>query len=130
MPLLEDILIRLLTTAYFDESPDTIYHIIDRSMFERRLNAHFTGDAGQQNDCPAWYALRNIIYAYGCRIEISKTSHRQKIAESQTKAWAYFENALSVHTELIYTRTDMSAVQALTAMVRSSIVRWILCLLV
>jgi hypothetical protein len=38
-------------------------------------------------------------------------------SEAQGQAWQYFENALSVHTELLYTPTGLSAVQALALMV-------------
>lgn len=38
-------------------------------------------------------------------------------SEAQAQAWLYFENALSVHTDLLYTPTGLSAVQALALMV-------------
>jgi hypothetical protein len=102
--------------AYFDESPDTVYGIVDRASFEARLHEHFLDGAKLEAD-PAWYALRNAIYAYGCRIELSKNGHHRSFAESRGQAWQYFTNALSVHTDLIYTRTDLSAIQALLIMV-------------
>jgi len=45
--------------------------------------------------------------------------------EAQAELWKYFENYLSVHTELIYTPTGLTAVQALALMVKSSL---LLCL--
>lgn len=64
---------------------------------------------------PAWYALRNAIYASGCRLQLAK---RRTFREVYRTAWGYFENALSVHTELLYFRSSLLAVQALTVMVR------------
>lgn len=66
------------------------------------------------DDEPAWYALRNIIYATGSRIHLSKTSTFR--AASQV-SWEWFENALSVHTEILYFKTSLLGVQALTLMV-------------
>lgn len=37
-------------------------------------------------------------------------------SEAQAQAWQYFENALSVHTELMLTPTGLPAVQALASM--------------
>lgn len=65
---------------------------------------------------PAWYALRNAIYAAGCRLELSK---RGNFREAYQTAWNFFENALAVHTELLYFHTSLLAVQALTVMVYS-----------
>jgi hypothetical protein len=59
-----------------------------------------------------------FVYASGCRIALSKQSPLIPFAEAQERAWQFFENALSVHTELLYCATSLVAVQALTAMVR------------
>lgn len=40
--------------------------------------------------------------------------------DAQVQSWGFFENSLSVHTELLYTPTGMMAVQALALMVRIS----------
>jgi hypothetical protein len=89
---------------------------VGRASFEARLRENFRDGAKLEAD-PAWYALRNIIYAYGCRIVSSKDSHQRTFAESRAQAWRYFNNALSVHTDLIYKQTDLSAIQALLVMV-------------
>lgn len=37
--------------------------------------------------------------------------------EACQKAWTFFNNALSVHTELVYIQTSLVAIQAITVMV-------------
>lgn len=74
--------------------------------------SHFLDEKGE--DEPAWYALRNAIYASGCRIEMAK---RASFREAREAAWLWFENALSVHSELLYWQPTVIGVQALTVMV-------------
>ena len=57
------------------------------------------------------------MYASGCRVILAKQTS-MTFSEAQAQAWQYFENALSVHTELLYTPTGLPAVQALAIMVR------------
>jgi hypothetical protein len=103
--------------AYFDYSFETIFSVVDRPTFEAHLTAHFQA-GGTLDDDPAWYALRNMVYALGCRIVLSRGKHRQSFAEAQACVLRYFENALSVQVDLMYTQTDISAVQSLLVMVR------------
>jgi hypothetical protein len=84
-------------------------------MFEARLQAHFQQE--ELDTDTAWYALRHTVFASGCKIVHTKEDRPNAFVEAQEKAWAYFENALSVHTDLLYMRTGLSAVQALLAMV-------------
>ena len=100
-------------TAYFDESYDAIFGIISRPWFEARLQQHLNGDLP---DDPAWYALRNVVYASGCRI-LSSQDPSSAFVETQKRAWQYMENAIAVHTELLITSTGLAAVQALALMV-------------
>lgn len=101
--------------AYFNEANDAGLGIIHRPWFEARLKSYFEGPQSHgDDDDPGWYALRNTIYASGCRIELSKT---QSLKESNEAAWGWFENALSAHTEILYFRTSMVGIQALTTMV-------------
>lgn len=92
-----------------------MFDIVDRDAFERRLNEQV--DIASPRDDPAWYALRNVVYAFGCRASIFQETVPETWTEAQTKAWGYFENALSVHTELVYFRSNLASVQALLAMV-------------
>ncbi|KAF2811865.1 uncharacterized protein BDZ99DRAFT_560399 [Mytilinidion resinicola] len=102
------------TQAYFEESLDKVFGVVHRPMFEARLQAHFQQENIEEDS--AWYALRNTVYASGCKIVHTKEDRPNAFVEAQEKAWSYFENALSVHTDLIYMRTGLSAVQALLAM--------------
>jgi hypothetical protein len=106
-----------LFPAYFEESFEAAYGFVDRSEFFTYLSAHFRNDENIKND-PAWHALRNTVYASGCRLVLSKneTSHYSEI---QKEAWGYFQNAMSAHTELLFTFTSMMAVRALIAMVNA-----------
>lgn len=63
----------------------------------------------------AWYALRNTVYAAGCRQLLLKDCSTP-YAEAQAEASRYFSNALSVHSDLIYGPSGLVAVRALTAM--------------
>ena len=83
-----------------------------RSWFESRLRAHLNGV--NTDDEPVWYALRNIVYATGSRLHLSKTATFREACQA---SWGWFENALSVHTEILYFRTSILGVQALTLMV-------------
>lgn len=58
--------------------------------------------------------MRNVVYAYGCRILMSKTATFSEAIQSAT---GWFENALSVHTDLIYRQASLLAVQVLVVMV-------------
>lgn len=89
--------------------------IVHRQTFEERLRLHFGGELS--DDDPGWYALRNAVYASGCRAEYSKACHSMAFEEAQDRGWRFLKNALSVQTELLYGQTDISAVQALVAMV-------------
>lgn len=84
------------------------------SWFEAQLRAQWDGKISNENY--SWYALRNTVYAFGCRLELAKSA---SFREAYTKSWQYFENAMTVHTDLIYYKTDLMAVQALIAMVTS-----------
>jgi hypothetical protein len=90
---------------------------VHRLAFETRLKAQFA-NLSEFDDDPSWFALRNIVYASGCRIVMSKDPTKT-FNEAQAESWKFFENALSAHTELVYTPTSLTAVQALALMVGS-----------
>ena len=100
--------------AYFEQTFESAFDIIDRASFESRLKMRLEGVVS--DDDAAWYALRNVVYAFGCRASTFKESVPETWPEAQSKAWRFFENALGVHTELVYFRSDVSAVQALLVM--------------
>lgn len=101
---------------YFEETPESSFDLVHRSVFESHLHSHFErGNLAPNEDNAAWYALRNVVYAFGIRTELGNASSSNFI-KSQQAGWRYFENALSRHTELTFCRTGLMAVQALATM--------------
>ncbi|KAH7077568.1 fungal-specific transcription factor domain-containing protein [Paraphoma chrysanthemicola] len=105
---------RLYMDAYFQQSLESVFAVINRAQFEIRLNDFFTN--GHKNDDAEWYALRNAVYASGCKVYFAQKAQADSFDLSQTESWKYFENALSVHTELVYMRSGLMAIQALVTM--------------
>lgn len=101
------------SNAYFHEALQSVYGVVNAHSYEARLRNHYDNTA---KDDPAWYALRNTIFATGCRIEMSEEDSPSSFSEACSRAWQYFENALSVHTDLVYSQTNIMAVQALLLM--------------
>lgn len=103
--------------AHFEDAHYAVFDVVNRAEFETRLQFQQSQELSFEED-PSWYALRNTVYASGCIILMSRDP-TVTFAEAQECAWRYFENALSVHTDLLYTPTGILAVEALTLMVRS-----------
>ncbi|KAH8886612.1 hypothetical protein GQ53DRAFT_875270, partial [Thozetella sp. PMI_491] len=103
------------TNAYFGNSLDAIFAVLDRHEFEARLRADFESNTSNTGN-KSWYALRNIVYASGCRIVLSEEATPAAFAASRTQSWRYYENALSVHTELLYSHVDLDSIRALLIM--------------
>ena len=95
---------------------DSLFEVVHRPDFEsylrRRTNTNY------QNENPAWYALRNTVYASGCRLYHS-VGHTASFNNIHQEAWSYFSNALSVHSDLLLRTPSTLAVRALLAMVRA-----------
>ncbi|PVH76694.1 hypothetical protein DL98DRAFT_464707 [Cadophora sp. DSE1049] len=105
--------------VYFEECPEAAFDVVSRSAFETRLHSHFEhGNTSAHDESASWYALRNIVYASGCRAELGKTTagYCSTFQRGQIGGYRYFENALSRHTELMFCKTGLMAVQALVAM--------------
>ena len=68
-------------------------------------------------DDPAWYALRNIVYAAGKRQILSNAAEQHSFSAIQDQCWPYFENAMSVYTDILFSRVTIMGVQALITMV-------------
>lgn len=107
----------LYAQIYFEEDLDSFCGVISQATFEAQLRAHFRRrrSTADEEDFE-WYALRNAVYASGCRA-LGVTQGHSPQTEMCSKSWRYFENALSVHTDLLYSRTSLMAVQALILMV-------------
>lgn len=88
--------------------------MVYRPDFEARLAQHFAGNLSE--DDASWYALKNVVYATGCRTFLAK-QNVLSWREIQQRSWPFFENSLSVYVELLYTPTGLMAVRALAAMV-------------
>ena len=110
----------LIYPAYFEHSVDNLWETVHRPDFERLLRAHLSGKI--QHHDPSWYALRNVVYAAGCRIYRSEFPEASS-ADVQKEAWGYFSNSLSVHSELLLIKPTLRSVRALLTMVspRSSV---------
>ncbi|KIW41959.1 uncharacterized protein PV06_05553 [Exophiala oligosperma] len=102
--------------AYFEESYDAVFGTVHRPSFESRLRAHFAraDDSPQTHDAP-WFALRNTVYASGCRALLSKNTSVSFIA-ANTKSHQYFMNAMSVFGEMLFGRSGFTALQAIVLM--------------
>ncbi len=103
--------------AYFENSPEVAKGVVNRPAFEARLHAHFHQPQASYEEDPPWYALRHTVYAWGCRLECSRGNDAESFTQAQAQSWRFFENALFVHTDLLYSQTGLLAVEALTAMV-------------
>ena len=101
--------------AYFEESAEATFGVVYRPDFVKSLRAHFRGDRVSEDNV-AWYALRQTVFASGCRIYLSKDP-LMSFTDIQTESWSYFQGALSVLSELLFTPTGSLAVRALAAMV-------------
>ncbi|OAL50323.1 hypothetical protein IQ07DRAFT_587004 [Pyrenochaeta sp. DS3sAY3a] len=102
------------TDAYFHQSVEAAFALVDEAQFKARLEQHFAGNS--KCDEAEWYALRNAVYASGCKVHMVQSSPTNSFESSQNCSWRYFENAMSVHTELIYMRSGLMAIQALMTM--------------
>lgn len=101
--------------AFFEHSPDSVFGVVNRSDFQTRLHLHLGGSNTNEENA-AWYALRNIIYAIGCRSAAS-VDKSQDFVEIQMESLRYFHNAFSVYADLLYMPSGLMAVQALIMMV-------------
>lgn len=95
---------------------DSFFSVVHRTEFERRLRDHLHGEQDSPED-NAWYAIRNTVYATGCRIFLL-TEHNWDFGEAQKVASTYFQNALTVHVQLLFAPPTLQSIQALLAMVR------------
>lgn len=87
--------------------------IVNRAQFESKLYAHLTSSASSHD--PSWYALRNVIFAFGSRIHLSKVV---SYAKATKESMGFFSNALSVQADMMQCRSSLLTVKALILMVR------------
>ena len=85
-----------------------------RPEFERHLRVHLAGRTHYHDS--ALYALRNAVYAVGCRV-YSSENPAADFENVHREAWAYFSKSLSVHSELLLSKPTLRSVRALLSMV-------------
>ncbi|KAB8212103.1 fungal-specific transcription factor domain-containing protein [Aspergillus parasiticus] len=101
-------------SAYFENSRDSVFGVVQRSNFESRLRIHFQ-NVNRPDEDVAWYALRNAVYAIGRRLVASMDGTRD-FAEIQLESLRFFHNAFAVFSELLFRPSGLMAVQALVVM--------------
>ena len=101
--------------AFFEHSHDSVLGVVYRPEFEARLHRFFEENHAHDDDV-AWYALRNAVYATGCRCAAS-VENQKDFVEVQQESVQYFHNALSVQSDLLYMPSGLMAIQALVTMV-------------
>ncbi|KAH6955744.1 fungal-specific transcription factor domain-containing protein [Ilyonectria sp. MPI-CAGE-AT-0026] len=107
----------LYSQAYFNHSGEATFGFLPRHRFETRLHTFLQARPKPvDEEEPAWYALRNAVYAVGCRVLLGIAQRPETFKDAHQLSWRFFENALSVHTELIYGRATLTSVQALLVM--------------
>ncbi|KAJ0418340.1 fungal-specific transcription factor domain-containing protein [Aspergillus carlsbadensis] len=99
-------------TSYFDHSHDSMLGIICRAQFESQLQLHFQG---QESDDVGRYALRNAVYAVGCRVAAVKDK-TETFEDTVEISLQYFHNALSVYSDLLLLPSGLTAIHALIVM--------------
>ncbi|OAQ65542.2 major facilitator superfamily protein [Pochonia chlamydosporia 170] len=91
-----------------------IFGVVYRPQFEHHLRRHYQG-LDTQDDDAASYAMRNAVYAVGCRASAARDGTKD-FMEIRKQSLQFFLNALSVYTNLIFMPTGLGAVRALMAM--------------
>ncbi|KIW28929.1 uncharacterized protein PV07_04781 [Cladophialophora immunda] len=105
----------LWASAYFEESIEHTLGLVPRQAFESRLQQHYSQPASADADF-TWYSLRNTVFAIGSRLALGRGGGPVSYAAAQGQSWLYFENALAVHTNLVYMYSDVSAIECILLM--------------
>lgn len=88
---------------------------MNRADFEEHVQLRFQSTAGDDEEDSASYALRNAVYAVGCRA-MPCQGHEQ-YSQNRTRSLQLFFNAFSVFGDLVFMPSGLRAVQALVVMV-------------
>jgi hypothetical protein len=106
-----------ILTALFRGLP-----VLSRSEVDRFLEKFYASHP-TLNCC--WYALYNAVLTSGCRaLKMAADGESPaSFQESQAESLEYFKNALSVHAEMLYQKTDLTAVQV-SGLLAPGIVTW------
>ncbi|KEF62021.1 uncharacterized protein A1O9_03593 [Exophiala aquamarina CBS 119918] len=98
--------------AFFTKSLDAAFGIVDQYWFYTTLLEHFRIPSPDDEDL-SWFALRFTVYAFGCRIALSKNEPYARAAEA---SMALFGNALSVQSDIMHRHATINGVRALSLM--------------
>lgn len=109
--------------VFFDELPEATFGVILRRPFEARFSAYCRDTRSQSlKDLNSeWYALRNIIWAYGSRAARGRSQDASTFVEASQEGTKYLENALSRLPDLLCCRCSLTAIEALILMVGTTI---------
>lgn len=105
--------------VFFDELPEATFGVALRKSFETRFSAYCRDTRPQslKDYNSEWYALRNIIWAYGARAVQGRSQDTSTFAQASQEGTKYLENALSRLPDLLCCRCSLTAIEALILMV-------------
>ncbi|EXJ59128.1 hypothetical protein A1O7_06559 [Cladophialophora yegresii CBS 114405] len=89
-----------------------LWPIIRESGFREHCERYWNDPASCDK---TWYALYNVVLALGCRACLSSGTLKS-FRDSENEAWAYFDNTVSVQSNLMYQKTSLQAVQTFALM--------------
>ncbi|KAL2061084.1 hypothetical protein VTL71DRAFT_9136 [Oculimacula yallundae] len=105
------------TQAFFEESVEHAWGLVQRRAFETRLEQHYKQPYPRKYDQNvSWYALRNTVFAIGSRIVLCPARLVPNLMDAQKQSWPYFENALSVQVDLMYMPSGIINIEILLLM--------------
>lgn len=103
--------------GYFEYAQGTAFGVVNRDDFQEHIHRHFQRATTDDGDA-ASYALRNAVYAVGCRMMCVHGC--QDFSQTQEQALKLFFNAFSRFPDLLFMPSGLRAVQSLVVMVQSS----------
>lgn len=108
--------------AFFEEIPfsnsEKLLIVLPRASIEAQLRQQLDGaNSGEGDIDVSWFVLRNAIYATGCRSHEAVYGSSSKFVVGAGHGWQFFHRAALAHTELIYGRPNLMALQALLILV-------------
>lgn len=110
------------TRVFFDEVPEAVFGIVVRRQFEARLRANWrdSRSSTEKDYNSEWYALRNVVWAFGARAVHGGSQYASTFIEASQAGTQYLENALSRLPDLLCGRCSLTAIEALILMVSAT----------
>jgi hypothetical protein len=100
----------LIYTDYFGIF-NRVLHLYDSATFDQYFVMQYSNIPPEN---ASWYASINLVLCIGSRC---RANERHLAPEEPTRAWGYFQNAMSVVPELIFRNPTTMSIQALNGMV-------------